>query len=177
MTHKIKASSEMLLLLIIWSILASIPIGGAIYSLVCSIITGDITFAFFWIFMILVFISFTVLIFIGANRLGCTIEYNEEANTVSRKGLFRKFEYSVNVENIKDVIIVFHGRGGYWIELIDNVQCNYDNFYKKSFIGFQLNDKNIEFVKLFWDKPITHIMKDLKLEELSDYDKRLYGLK
>ena len=35
------------LLLIIWSILASIPIGGAIYSFVCSIITGDITFAFF----------------------------------------------------------------------------------------------------------------------------------
>ena len=177
MTHKIKASSEMLLLLIIWSILASIPIGGAIYSLVCSIITGDITFAFFWIFMILVFISFTVLIFIGANRLGCTIEYNEESNTVSRKGLFRKFEYSVNVENIKDVIIVFHGRGGYWIELVDNVQCNYDNFYKKSFIGFQLNDKNIEFLKTFWKQPVHKIMKDGSLAELSDYDKRLYGLK
>lgn len=176
-THKIKTSSGLLFLAVVFSIIVSFPIGGAIYYVVCSIIAGNIAHAFLWAFIILVFSPLIVLMFFGVNRLDCIIEYNEETNEVSRKGCFRKFEYSVNVNNIKDVIIVNQGRGGLWIELIDDVQRNFDNFYKNSYIGFKLTEKSVEFVKLFWDKPITKIMKDFKLEEISDYDKRLYGLK
>lgn len=175
MTHKIKASSGQLFLAIILSIIMSFPIGWLIYSIVC--VADDGLEVFLFAFLILMSLPFPILAFILANRLGCTVEYNEEANKVSRKGLFYKFEYSVSVDNIRDVIIVFHGRAGYWIELIDNVQCNYDTFRKNSYIGFELNHKNIEFVKLFWDKPITQEMVNGKLKELSDYDKRLYGLK
>lgn len=176
MTHKAHTSKIFIGLMIFWLILTLFYVGGCTYFCVTAIIADDVTKAFLWIFMLTCFLVISFLICIGTNRTCCIIEYNEETREINRKGRFRGFEHNVKVENIKDVLLVYIYRSGFYIEIIEKENENYNKISKKHPIRLELNKQNAKFVRLFWDKPITQKMIHGKLMEISDYDKRHFGL-
>lgn len=102
--------------------------------------------------------------------------YDTESKEICREGYIKGFKHTVKLENIKDIIIIPIYRAGLYFQLVEEENENYCKTSKKYPIRLPLNDKSIEFIKVFWDKPITKIMRRDKLESLTDYDKRLYGL-
>ena len=104
---------------------------------------------------VIVFSFFLWLSFFGGNRMGNTVTYNRKEKTLYRKGLFFGYKYQLKVEDIEDVVIgTFYRDGTYYI-LVDPYNNRYDGCYKKSFIRLEANDKNREFIELFWHRPIT----------------------
>ena len=60
----------------------------------------------------------------------------------------------LKVEDIEDVVIGTFPRQGRYYILVDPYNNRYDSCHKKSFIRLQANDKNREFIELFWHRPI-----------------------
>lgn len=176
MKHTSKTSKLLIGLMIFWLVLTLFYVVGCIYFCVSAISENNIAKVFLWIFLLLVFLVISFFICLGTNRLCCTIQYDVETKELSRKGLFGKFEHTVKTENIQDVILTYIYKIGTCIEIIEKENECYTKTSKKHPIRLELNKENVEFVKLFWSKPITQKMLYGKFKELSDYDKRQFGL-
>ena len=155
-----------------------------IFHMILSIFIVALTFSSEDIFASIVYsiilfsFSFSMLIscLFVMNRECGKMWYDTESKEICREGYIKGFKHTVKSENIKDIIIIPIYRAGLYFQLVEEENENYCKTSKKYPIRLPLNDKSIEFIKVFWDKPITKIMRRDKLESLTDYDKRLYGL-
>ncbi len=111
----------------------------------------------------LVVIAFFILgiIFIAfiANRFGCKITYDPDKKILYRKGLICGYKTQVKVEDIKEIIIATYPKETTFYVLVDSVNTKYEGGSKKSFIRIEKTEKNYEFIKQFWDKPIKYTEK------------------
>jgi hypothetical protein len=111
-------------------------------------------------------------IFLG-NRSAYTVTYNHKEKMLYRKGFFFGYEYQLKVEDIEDVVIGTFPRQGRYYILVDPYNNRYDSCHKKSFIRLQANDKNREFIELFWHRPIIKelpqdtILRNSKIKNFS----------
>ncbi len=137
-------------------------------DIVASIVLSIIIFSFS--------ISMLISCLFVMNRECGKMWYDTKSKEICREGYIKFFKHTVKLENIKDIIIIPIYRAGLYFQLVEEENENYCKTSKKYPIRLPLNDKSIEFIKVFWDKPITKIMRRDKLESLTDYDKRLYGL-
>ena len=100
------------------------------------------------------FLFFIVISFVVLNRHGCKVIYNPIENTITRKGFVCGYKYQLKIEDIREIIISSFPKENTCYVLVDSVNTRYEGGYKNSFIRLEKNDKNAEFIKQFWDKPI-----------------------
>lgn len=108
------------------------------------------------VYMPIIFISLLFLLFFCflLNRLGYRIIYDNRRRIICKKGFIYGFFYEVEIDNIKDIIVVpFPKEGPYYVIFASN-NSTFDAIYKKSFIRMEKTKKNREFIEQFWDKPI-----------------------
>ncbi len=108
----------------------------------------------FMLVIIIFSISWMILYAFIANRFGCKITYDPDKKILYRKGLICGYKTQVKVEDIKEIIIAPFPKETTFYVLIDSVNTKYDGGSKKSFIRIEKTEKNYEFIKQFWDKPI-----------------------
>ncbi len=109
-----------------------------------------------FIYSILIFccLCFIALCVIALNRLCYKVTYDSNKKCINRNGFICGYKYQVNVEDIKEIIIVpFQNERSFFV-FIDKFNTKYDGGYRKSFIRIEKNESNYEFIKQFWDKPI-----------------------
>ena len=108
------------------------------------------------VYSILLFVNlcFTSLSFLILNRLGCQIIYNENEKILIRKGFICGYKYQLKTEDIRDIIIATFPKETTYFVLLDSVNTKYDGGSKKSFIRIEKIEKNYNFIKQFWDKPM-----------------------
>jgi hypothetical protein len=135
------------------TVLSAIPEVICIRALVNAIINkGDVIV---YLSGVVVFTLLILLYLFIGNRSAYTVTYNHKEKMLYRKGFFFGYEYQLKVEDIEEVVIGnFYRQGTYYI-LVDPYNNRYDACYKKSFIRLAANDKNREFIELFWHRPIT----------------------
>lgn len=157
----------------IFSMILSIFIVALTFSsedIVASIVLSIIIFSFS--------ISMLISCLFVMNRECGKMWYDTESKEICREGYIKGFRHTVKLENIKDIIIIYVYRAGHYFQLVEEENENYGKTSKKYHILLPLTDKNIEFIKVFWDKPITHKLDSHgNVIDITDYDRRLYGLK
>ena len=89
------------------------------------------------------------------NRAGCKILYDPDRNILYREGLWWGYKYSLKVENIEEIIVVFLPKDDFYYLLLDPFQTKIESHYQKSYIRFKETPENLEFIKQFWNKPIN----------------------
>ena len=135
--------------LVVFAVIEVVFIGALINELIENGTVHDNLIA------VIGFASYLALLIFLGNRSAYTVTYNRKEKTLYRKGLFFGYKYQLKVEDIEDVVIgTFYRDGTYYI-LVDPYNNRYDGCYKKSFIRLEANDKNREFIELFWHRPIT----------------------
>ncbi len=156
----------------IFLIILSVFIVASTFSsedIVASIVLSFILFSFS--------ISMLICCFVIMNRECSKMWYDTGSKEICREGHIKGFEHTVKLENIKDIIIIPIYRAGLYFQFVEEENENYSKMSKKYPIRLQLTDKSIEFIKAFWDKPITHKLDSHgNVLDITDYDKRLYGL-
>lgn len=104
--------------------------------------------------IIVVFLPFLLLSIFMLNRLGCKITYDKTNKLLIRSGFLCGYSYQINIADIKDIITATFPKETTYFVLIDSIGTKYNGGYKKSFIRIEKNEKNHQFIKQFWDKPI-----------------------
>ena len=107
------------------------------------------------IFYGVAFLPFILLCVLVGNRLAYIVTYDAEKNILYRKGLFFGYKYQLNVEDIEDVVTRSDPKEGMSYILVDPYNNRYHGCYKNSFIRLEQNDKNLKFIRQFWNKPIV----------------------
>lgn len=102
-------------------------------------------------FVFFIFLSLLVL-----NRCGCKVIYDEKRKKIIRKGFIFGYKYELKIEDIQGITIISLPRDAVYYVFIDTINTKYDGGYKKSFIRIEKNEKNLKFIKQFWDKPIKN---------------------
>ncbi len=145
-------------LLFIFLIASIIFLTIFIYFLVCLILniinTNKNTIISDIIILCFLF-PFLYLFLFCLNRMGCIVYYNEKTNKIGRKGFFFGFKHEVSVLDIKDVVISTMPFETKYIIIVDKKGRSYETLSKLSFIRLKYNQKNLEFIKDFWEKPIA----------------------
>lgn len=115
------------------------------------------------VFIVFVFISLPFLI-LALNRLGNKVIYDSTNNIICRTGFFGGYRYKLSIHDIVDIITVYFPKETTFYIIIDKVNKKYDGGFKNSFIRIEKNNKSLEFIKLFWNKPIKESVSyfDLK---------------
>lgn len=86
-----------------------------------------------------------------ANRFCSVVVYNEEKNTLTRKGLFIGFKYVLPISNIAQIIKMNIYRNNEFFVIIDNIQYDYYGNSKHSPIRIPFTQRGKEFIRLFFD--------------------------
>lgn len=110
----------------------------------------------FEIIMIIGFLPFVILILFYANRFGYIVVYDSKNNILRRKGLICGYKSQVKIDDIKDIIIATFPKETTYYIFIDSNNIKYDGGSKNSFIRIEKNDKNLNFIRQFWNKPIKN---------------------
>ena len=126
----------------------------SLISLFFGIISGKINMVAVYSILLFVNLCFTSLSFLILNRLGCQIIYNENEKILIRKGFICGYKYQLKTEDIRDIIIATFPKETTYFVLLDSVNTKYDGGSKKSFIRIEKIEKNYNFIKQFWDKPM-----------------------
>lgn len=105
----------------------------------------------------LFFIGIIALCVFELNREGYRIEYDADSKTVSRKGFICGYKFEIKSCDIKEILLVSFPRETTFYVLVDPINTKFDGGSKKSFIRIEKNEKNHNFIKQFWDKPIKEI--------------------
>ena len=128
----------------------------SVFYLFNSIINSQTNMIMVYLGLIVGFSCFIFLFLLMLNRFGCKIIYNEEEQIIIRKGFICGYKYQLKIDDIKEVIIATFPKETTYYVLIDSYNTKYDGGYKKSFIRIEKNEKNLKFIKQFWDKPIKN---------------------
>lgn len=102
------------------------------------------------------FVCFIFLSLLVLNRCGCKVIYDEKRKKIIRKGFIFGYKYELKIEDIQEITIISLPRDAVYYVFIDTINTKYDGGYKKSFIRIEKNEKNLKFIKQFWDKPIKN---------------------
>lgn len=127
-----------------------------IFYLFDSIVNHKTNLIVAWLGLIIVSSCFIFLYLFMLNRLGCKIIYNEKEKTIIRKGFICGYKYIVKIEDIKEIIIASFPKETTYYVFIDSINTKYAGGFKKSFIRIEKNEKNLKFIKQFWNKPIKN---------------------
>ena len=112
--------------------------------------------------LILVLLMAIVCLYL-INVGGTTITYDKEKQLLKRKGFFCGYKYSLKVSEIKNVVFAYIPFFGKLIIFIDDkfpeieLKYRFDFVSKRGFVSIPNNEKNMELVRTFWDKPIEDI--------------------
>lgn len=130
-------------------------------ELISGALQGKMNIVFVGLVVIIGCIGFIFLSAITLNRCGYKVIYDRENNIIYREGFICGYKCHVNVDDIKEIIIAPFPREDTYYVLVDSVNKRYDGGFKDSFIRIEKTERNREFIKQFWNKPI---------EEYKDYD-------
>ena len=125
-----------------------------VFLLINSILNSQINMIIVSSVLLAEFICFVSLCGLILNRFGYKIIYNADERTIIRKGFILGYKYLVKIEDIQDIVIATFRKETTYYVIIDPYNTKYDGGYKKSFIRIEKNEKNLKFIKQFWDKPI-----------------------
>ena len=127
-----------------------------VFPLINNIINSQTNMIIVFSVLFVGFICFISLFLFMLNRFGCKIIYNEEKQIIIRKGFICGYIYCLKIEDIKEIIIASFPKETTYYIFIDSYNTKYDGGSKKSFIRIEKNEKNLEFIKQFWNKPIKN---------------------
>jgi len=131
----------------------AIGIVGSVVALVLGIIEGEIRYAY--IVTLVVFVSVELFFVSTLNRYACTVTYDKEKGVLYRKGYWWGYKLELNVEkDIKEIVTVDYSRIGTYFVIVDVYNNSFKFGTKRMYMAIQKNDKNLEFIRQFWDKPI-----------------------
>lgn len=88
------------------------------------------------------------------NRLGYIVIYNNKSRVLYKKGFIYGHFHEIEIDNIKDIIVVPFPKEGTYYVIIDSNNSIFDATHRKSFIRLEKTKDNQEFIEQFWDKPI-----------------------
>ena len=137
-------------------VLFSFPTIVSVFYLFNSIIKYQTNMIMVYLGLIVGFSCFIYLFLLMLNRFGCKIIYNEEEQIIIRKGFICGYKYQLKIDDITEIIIASVLWETTYYVFIDSINTKYNSGYKKSFIRIEKNDKNLKFIKQFWDKPIKN---------------------
>ena len=127
-----------------------------VFLLINSILNNQTNMIIVSSVLLVGFICFVYLYGLMLNRFGYKIIYNAEERTIMREGFFCGYKYILKIEDIQDIVIAFFPRETTYYVIIDSYNTKKDGGSKKSFIRIEQNEKNLKFIKQFWDKPIKN---------------------
>ena len=128
----------------------------SLFYLFNSIINYQRNMIMVYLGLIVGFSCFISLYLFMLNRFGCKIIYNEEKQIIIRKGFICGYKYCLKIEDIKEIIIASFPKETTYYIFIDSYNTKCDGGFKKSFIRIEKNEKNLKFIKQFWNKPIKN---------------------
>ena len=123
---------------------------------VCLLINGLINHQklIFEIIAVLVFISSMIFSLFMTNRFGYIVIYDVDKRVLYRKGTIAGYKCQVNVNDIKDIVIMTFPKETTFYVIVDSFHTKYDGGFRTSFIRIEKTEQNLDFIKKFWNKPI-----------------------
>ena len=135
----------------------------SIVALISEVLNGENNLAFVYGVLTVGSFLFLVMFLFILNRLGYKVIYDNDKKVIYRKGFICGYLYELKVEDIKEVITVTFPMEADFYVLVDSVNTKYDGGSKNSFIRIEKKKENYDFIKQFWDKPITIYRKYAEL--------------
>lgn len=136
-------------------VLMAIFMSYSIISLISGVLNGENNIAVVYGILTVGFCLFLIIFLFVLNRLGYKVIYDNDKKVIYRKGFICGYLYELKIEDIKEVIIVTFPMEADFYVLVDTVNMKYDGGSKNSFIRIEKKKENYDFIKQFWDKPIT----------------------
>ena len=96
----------------------------------------------------------TVLFLWGMNIAGGVVYIDLKNKRIGRRGWLWGYRSEIGFEDIKQVLIVSFGRGGFRIVLVDSVNKYCSPGRKYSYISLSYTQKDIDFIRRAWGGPI-----------------------
>ena len=135
----------------------------SIVALISEVLNGENNLAFVYGVLTVGSFLFLVMFLFILNRLGYKVIYDNDKKVIYRKVFICGYLYELKVEDIKEVITVTFPMEADFYVLVDSVNTKYDGGSKNSFIRIEKKKENYDFIKQFWDKPITIYRKYAEL--------------
>ena len=126
------------------------------FSLINNILDNKVNMIIVDSTLLVGYVCFIFLSLFVLNRCGCKVIYDEKRKKIIRKGFIFGYKYELKIEDIQEITIISLPRDAVYYVFIDTINTKYDGGYKKSFIRIEKNEKNLKFIKQFWDKPIKN---------------------
>lgn len=153
--RKVYSNKTVVYMSIFGIVLMAIFMSCSIISVISGVLNGENNIVFVYGILTVGFFLFLIIFLFILNRLGYKVIYDNDKNVIYRKGFICGNLYELKIEDIKEVITVTFPMETDFYVLVDSVNTKYDGGSKNSFIRIEKKKENYDFIKQFWDKPIT----------------------
>lgn len=129
---------------------------ATLLCMVRTVLSFDCGQANFAVYLVLTigFFILDLLSILVLNRYAYIVTYECDLGIICRKGFICGYMYQVKVEDIRDIIILSVPKETTFYVFLDSNNTRLEGGYKNSFIKLEKNERNYNFIKQFWNKPI-----------------------